>query len=244
MAFDDDIIWNEPEENKKKKNSQTGFQSDGTLSDKEYLSSSDSLSEKPKILEEEQYSYSQLHQGDFYNWGLKFALFGLLACLLFALDLPSLRFHNIIFRAYRSFEGFTPLAIMQKNVGKEAPKEVKPQYGENILEEEISRKILYKKNFSTVSNAISLLEADGRCCSFTALGLANCFATELNVSKQSGNVLYLEDGAVYTFDCKNQKCTLDIDVNVEGAEIMSIPLNMDDDGNVSIDRKDVEKFIN
>lgn len=147
-----------------------------------------------------------------------------------------------------AFRRYSPVRLPRERVQQETRTQENAQAQQQTSAQNFrvsnENRAFYLKNFSAVSQVILLLQAEGRYCSFTSLGLANCFATQLNVSRQSGNILYLADGATYTFDCENQKCTLSVDVNINNAEVMPIPLSADADGNIVINRKDVERFLN
>lgn len=273
MVFDDDIIWDNPDDDKKRRN-KPSRQSKNTQPEPEippeqpveqhrpaqprtsqeqaqsFLRAEQIYQERRRRSNNRPLSFSESFWGGFegafmtshrYRSRLRFARFmsGLfIIFLFFAFDGVGFPFRIRPDTVRPRRERVQQETRTQENV--QSQQQTYPQTSR--LND--GNRVLYLKNFSVVSQVILLLKSEGRYCSFTSLGLANCFATQLNAFTQSGNVLHLADGTTYTFDCENQKCTLNVGLGSNNAEVMPIPLSADADGNIVINRNDVAKFLN
>lgn len=98
---------------------------------------------------------------------------------------------------------------------------------------------------SSFQNAVYMLKVSGEKCKLSSAGLAKCFNSELNSASMTDNKLTFEDGTEFIFT-GNNRCKTETECNVvikNGSSEAVIPIYADRNGNVTVKREDVQKYI-
>ena len=118
-----------------------------------------------------------------------------------------------------------------------------PKLSESVNQAQEQSSIRFRA--SSFQNAAYMLKVSGAKCKLTSVGLAECFSPELNAASATDNKLTFEDGTEFIFT-GNKRCVAETDCNVtikNGSSEAVIPIYADRNGNVTVKREDVQKYI-